>query len=102
MVKALTLVALVKLAAASSVAIPRITKDVGGTQIEMGVQVDIGTADEGPMVDGPAGPGHAAKLLARNSHQCQSKGQLCIPFVLWCCSGLICTGPSILPRCRPQ
>ena len=47
--KGLTLAAVVKLAAAYSVAIPTITKDLDGTQIDIDVQVDIDTGDESPV-----------------------------------------------------
>jgi len=61
-VKVLALAALVKLAAAYSVAIPRITKDLDGTKIDIDVQVDIDTGEYGQAeapapAPAPTGPG---------------------------------------------
>merc|ERR1719370_172917 len=93
--KLLALAAVMKLAAAYSVAIPRITKDLDGTKIDIDVQVDIDTGDDG-SAEGPKGPGRLSTPSGPPgppeppAPYCLEEGRHCHAVMIPCCDDLIC------------
>jgi len=85
-------VALLKLAAAYSVAIPRITKDLGGTQIDIDVQVDIDTGADSPTI------GTGIGTTVEPEPVCAVEGENCYSGQ-HCCDGLTCNS---FDECFPK
>jgi len=106
MIRTLLILAVLKLASASHVTVPKIIKEVDGTIIEVNVEVDIDTGDDasGPIVD--PRPSTSAPITRAPTAMPATTPEECVPkwercrFDLECCEGLECYGNRIV--CMPK
>jgi len=118
----LSLAIVLKLAAAHSISIPTITKEIGGTKIDIDVQVDIDTGGESDQAEGKVPPfdrhlyNHTTTTTTiQPEPKCLAEFQNCFDKRHHCCEGLVCSGvecvkkrereeipPPTQPACVPE